>query len=286
MNHCLNAFRGFLLVACLAALGCGEKPKPPPNRDTTIGGGGPLARRDEAKKVGLVGGPGDAGPAARPTPAAPESSKRSRKKAAEQVDSSDDEEPMPGKQRYAVLPQSAPGGVPFAVDETSVDLFAFVPGDPRVDSTMFAYANSAGSLPVPGIGYDKDASQTEYELPEGFTPIEVTGVSRSGLPWRIRSDEDGAVMALVPEGVFVQGSNVGVPQAAPEHGVLLDAFYIDLREVTSARYEKFREATSEKTKMRRPSRAPKDPQEPVLGVTWSEAHAFALWANKELPTEA
>ena len=93
-------------------------------------------------------------------------------------------------------------------------------------------------------------------------------------------------MALVPEGVFIQGSNSSVPQAAPEHGVLLDAFYIDLREVTSARYENFREAATEKTRVRRPSRPAKDPQEPVLGVTWAEAHAFSLWAKKDLPTEA
>jgi len=285
MSRCSLSFRGLLIIACLAVLGCGEKPKPPPKVDT-IGGGGPLARKDEAKKIGVVGGPGDPAPAAQPAAATAESPRRPRKKPTEQVDFSEDEEPVPGKQRFAVLPQSEPGGVPFSIDGESVDRFAFVPGDPRIDSTMFAYSKQAGAVPVPGTGYDKDDSQSEYELPEGFTPIESTGVSRSGLPWRIRSDEDGAVMALVPEGVFVQGSNTGAPETAPEHGVLLDAFYIDLREVTSARYEKYREATAEKTKVRRPSRSPKDPQEPVLGVTWAEAHAFALWAGKELPTEA
>ncbi|HEY2250485.1 MAG TPA: SUMF1/EgtB/PvdO family nonheme iron enzyme, partial [Planctomycetaceae bacterium] len=259
------------MAGSLAALGCGEKPKPPPKVET-IGGGGPLAKKDEAKKVGLVGGPGDAGPPAQPAATSSESPKRTRKKTAEQADLDEDEEPVPGKQLYAVLPQSAPGGVPFAVDGASVDLFAFVPGDPKIDSTMFAYEKQTGALAVPGVGYDKDDSRTEYELPEGFTPIEITGESRSGLPWRIRSDADGAVMALVPEGVLVQGSNAGPPEAAPEHGVLLDAFYIDLREVTSARYENFREASAEKTKVRKPSRVPKDPHEPVLGVTWAEAH--------------
>src|SRR5262249_35855697 len=63
-------------------------------------------------------------------------------------------------------------------------------------------------------------------------------------------------------------------------------YYIDLREVTYARYEKFRELTGEKRRVPRPARAARDPQEPVLGVTWAEAHAFAVWAGKDLPTEA
>ncbi len=301
LSGCVSVVRIVFAVACLAILGCGEKPKAPPKVDT-IGGGGPLASKEDAKKVGLVepppgvgggagaggGASGGAGAGAPQTAAASaEKSKRTRKKSNEPQEIAEEEELAPGKQRFAVLPASAPGGLPFAVDDSSgaasVDRFAFVPGDPRVDSTKFAVSKSA---PTGGIGLVKDDSTTEYELPEGFTPIASTGFSRSGLPWRIRSDEDGAVMALVPEGIFIQGSSAGPAEAGPEHGVLLDAFYIDLREVTYARYEKFREASNDKTRVRRPSRSPKDPQEPVLGVTWAEAHAFALWANKELPTEA
>jgi formylglycine-generating enzyme required for sulfatase activity len=270
-----------LLAGCLATLGCEEK-KPPPKVDRI--GGGDAAAGQAAPKGLVAPAPGGAGPRAAAPPA--ELPKRNRKKTSENLDVSDADELGTGKQRFAVLPKSSPGGISFAIDGDDVDRFAFVPGLPNIDSTMFMYTKGSGSGTVDGIGYVKDESQTEYELPEGFTPIESTGLSRSGLPWRIRSDEDGAVMALVPEGVFIQGSNMGKPQTAPEHGVLVDSFYIDLREVTSIRYEKFREATSEKTRVRRPSRAAKDPQEPVLGVTWAEAHAFALWAKKDLPTEA
>jgi sulfatase modifying factor 1 len=197
-----------------------------------------------------------------------------------------------GEQFYAVLPSSAPAGVPFEVDgaepNANVDRFAFVPGDPDVDSTSFVLSKGGGSSEAAAERLSavlKDASATEYELPEGFTAIQGTGTSASGLPWRVRCDADGAIMALVPEGVGTQGSNSGAPNVAPEHGVLLDAFYIDVREVTYARYDKFREETSEKRRVPRPARPPNDPQEPVLGVTWAEAHAFALWAGKTLPTE-
>ena len=93
-------------------------------------------------------------------------------------------------------------------------------------------------------------------------------------------------MALVPEGVFIQGSNTGPANTRPEHGVLLDAFYIDLREVTYARYDKYRETVSDARKVSRAARAANDPQEPVLGLSWAEAHGFAVWAHKDLPTEA
>jgi sulfatase modifying factor 1 len=286
MTSCIRWFRLLLLTACLAALGCEEK-KPPPKVDR-IGGGDAAA--GQAAPKGLVAPPAGAGPQAAAPPA--ESPKRARKKAKENLDISDGEDLGTGKQRFAVLPKESPGGLAFEIAGDDVDRFAFVPGLPNVDSTMFLYTKGSGTGAAEGIGNVKDESQTEYELPDGFTPIESTGVSRSGMPWRIRSEEDGAVMAFVPEGVFIQGSNGipgnngGAPQTAPEHGVLLDAFYIDLREVTSVRYEKFREATNDKTRVRRPSRAAKDPQEPVLGVTWAEAHAFALWAKKDLPTEA
>jgi hypothetical protein len=198
-----------------------------------------------------------------------------------------------GEQLYAVLPDSAPSGIPFSFDASgNVDRFAFVPGDPDCDSTSFVVARSDGRPEEAATestvlaGRLKDESQTAYELPKGFTPVESAGYSVSGLPWRVHCDEDGAVMGLVPEGIFTQGSNAGPPNAAPEHGVLLDAFYIDLREVTYARFEKFRDGLSDKRRIPRPARASRDPHEPVLGVTWVEARAFAHWAGKELPTEA
>ena len=283
MTFSIRSIRLLLLIGSLSALGCGGETKPPPKVERIGGGDGAAAQ--PAPKVGLVAPPqGGAGPQAAAPPAA--SPKRTRKKASESLDLSENEELGAGKQRFAVLSMDSPGGVAYEIAGDDVDRFAFVPGLPNVDSTMFTCTKGSGTGALEGIGNVKDDSQTEYELPDGFTPIESAGVSRSGMPWRIRSEEDGAVMAFVPEGVFIQGTNKGGPQTAPEHGVLLDAFYIDLREVTSVRYEKFREATNDKTRVKRPSRAAKDPQEPVLGVTWAEAHAFALWAKKDLPTEA
>jgi formylglycine-generating enzyme required for sulfatase activity len=94
-------------------------------------------------------------------------------------------------------------------------------------------------------------------------------------------------MALVPDGPFVQGADHGPAEAAPAHGVVLDAFYIDINEVTHERFEKFREAMREnKRRIPPPARPAADRREPVTGIAWADAQAYAFWAKKDLPTEA
>lgn len=276
-----------LCCLCLAAPGCSSEKKPE-KKVVKIGGAdaepAPVAQNPAVQIKAAATGE-TAAPADRP------------QKPSNSSSLPDDGELGAGQGRYAVLPSTAPGGAPFAVNgpdsKTNVDRFAVVPPRPGIDSTKFGYGagTASGDAATPGstagVPHPPDESNTEYEPPDGFTPIESAGESESGLPWRIRCDEDGAVMALIPEGISIQGTNAGAfKNAAPEHGVMLDAFYIDLREVTYARYDKFRDATSDKRRVPRPARASLDPQEPVMGVTWAEAHAFAIWAGKDLPTEA
>ncbi|MBI3865849.1 MAG: formylglycine-generating enzyme family protein [Planctomycetia bacterium] len=272
------------LGVCLALAGCTKEKKIEVQQiKIGAGGGEPVVSAPAATPA----------VAAAPNGLASDSGKKSsttsrkKKKDVPDLEPSDDGELPPSHSRFGVLPESSPGGVPFEVGVTTdADRFAFVPGDPQHDSTKFAYSRGSAPGGMEGVGLIRDDSRTQYELPEGFTAIASAGNSVSGLPWRIRCDTDGAVMALVPEGIFVQGSNSADENAAPEHGVLLDAYYIDMREVTAARYDTYREAVSEKRRVPKPARSPRDPQEPVMGVTWAEAHAFALWAGKELPTEA
>lgn len=72
----------------------------------------------------------------------------------------------------------------------------------------------------------------------------------------------------------------------PRHTVYLDAYYIDKYEVTNAQYRKFVEATGhrEPKYWNEPER--NQPNQPVVGVSWHDAMAYAVWAGKRLPTEA
>jgi formylglycine-generating enzyme required for sulfatase activity len=92
-------------------------------------------------------------------------------------------------------------------------------------------------------------------------------------------------MVLVPGGKYIMGSTDGDPDEAPIHEVYVDSFYIDMQEVTIAQYKKFIEATGHK----KPDYWQPELDrlnDPVAGVSWYDAKAYAEWAGKRLPTEA
>ena len=105
-------------------------------------------------------------------------------------------------------------------------------------------------------------------------------------PTEIVSPVDGATMVLIPAGTFLMGSNTGDSDEQPVHTVSLDAFYMDIHEVTNARYRAFVEATGypEPPLWHNPKFSA--PDFPVVRVTWRDAAAYATWAKKRLPTEA
>jgi formylglycine-generating enzyme required for sulfatase activity len=100
-------------------------------------------------------------------------------------------------------------------------------------------------------------------------------------------------MALIPAGYFQMGSSAGEANEAPEHPAFLDAFYLDLYEVTNAQY---RECVKERgcTQAGLPNSLtyqgyrddPAYDNYPVVSVTWDQADAYCKWAGKHLPTEA
>ena len=98
--------------------------------------------------------------------------------------------------------------------------------------------------------------------------------------------KDGAEMVLIPAGEFLMGSNDGSSNEKPVHTVYLDAFYIDKYEVTNAQYKKFMDATGHKAPAYWNDPRFNNPTQPVVGVSWYDAKAYADWAEKRLPTEA
>jgi formylglycine-generating enzyme required for sulfatase activity len=111
-------------------------------------------------------------------------------------------------------------------------------------------------------------------------------------PARIETTE---TMARIPGGLFIQGDG---------HKVMMEAFAIDINEVTNAQYRQFidakgyttRELWSEagwnwirNTDRQQPSYWENAqlnvPEQPVVGVSWYEADTYCRWAGKVLPTE-
>ena len=101
--------------------------------------------------------------------------------------------------------------------------------------------------------------------------------------------EPQSEMVLIPGGEFFMGSNTDGDHA-PAHEVRLEAFYLDVHEVTNAEYYGFCQATGHRLPefwgidVRRSG--PQFPDHPVVGVSWQDATDYAAWIGKRLPTEA
>jgi Sulfatase-modifying factor enzyme 1 len=100
-------------------------------------------------------------------------------------------------------------------------------------------------------------------------------------------------MVFVPAGEFTMGSQAGDADERPIHSVYLDKFYIDMYEVTNARYRVCVEAGAclPPTKEGSFTRAsyytdPAFDDFPVMYVSWEMAQAYCAWRGVELPTEA
>lgn len=290
-------YLGTSLVCLLILTGCGgTKPAPVSGKPAAVATNPAPANAGQANAPAAVGNEPAVAAAAQPGGGAP---RRGRKKAGVQSSESDSLELAAGEQLFAVMGDPVPPGrnyrIDNAADKDRGDRFAVAALPPKIDSSMFtmlpattgAGASNAGNA-ASASGATPAADTGHYELPNaGFSPVPGAGVDAEGLPFRLRCERDDSIMALVPAGVFLQGNDAGPSNARPQHEVFLDAFYIDITEVSSDQYENYRQAQmQEKKRVAAPTRTAADPQEPVLGINWGEAQMYAHWAGKELPTEA
>ena len=120
------------------------------------------------------------------------------------------------------------------------------------------------------------------------------------LPSKIISPIDQVEMALVPAGEFPMGiteeelkqvfildgsQNPVFMTEVPVHKVRVEDFYIDLHPVTNYQYQKFMEATGHRRPLFWGKEGWDEPLQPVVGLGWDDARAYAQWAGKSLPTE-
>ena len=110
---------------------------------------------------------------------------------------------------------------------------------------------------------------------------------------RITWEKDGAEMVLIPAGSFEMGDSKNEPEewmedSKPVHTVELDAFYMDVHEVTVGQFREFVNQSGYKYGGNWDSVTKLSPGDgyPMVEVNWNDAVAYAKWAGKRLPTEA
>jgi formylglycine-generating enzyme required for sulfatase activity len=142
--------------------------------------------------------------------------------------------------------------------------------------------NRLDAAPAPEI----TASATNQPSTLTFTPAlptetntPVFTATATPLPEEI-SDSKGITMRLVPAGTFTMGEGSGI------HEVYLDAYYMDIYEVTNAAYKSCVDDGDCEPPKGAYYTDPTLADHPVVWVAWGQASLYCEWRSVRLPTEA
>ncbi len=111
------------------------------------------------------------------------------------------------------------------------------------------------------------------------------------------TDDQGTLMVQIPAGTFEMGSNGGADDERPVHSVILDAYYIDIYEVTNGQYAVCADlgvcdpttdtSAYDSSYSRGKYFGNADYADfPVIYANWYEAQQYCTWRGARLPTEA
>jgi formylglycine-generating enzyme required for sulfatase activity len=155
-------------------------------------------------------------------------------------------------------------------------------------SLAFALLSACQPSPQPSVNNSNIPTQAQETKPEPTEPPPTA----TPYPAEI-TDAMRVSMAVVPAGEFIMGSDSGEPEESPAHTVYLDAYYIDIYEVTNALY---RDCVDEGVCQRPRETGSYDrvyyydetefDNYPVISVDWNQAKAYCEWRGARLPTEA
>lgn len=143
---------------------------------------------------------------------------------------------------------------------------------------------ASGSMIKVGEMSDDLSKQLQAQIGDGND----TGMSVPMYYEKTRIGGDPNEMVLIPAGEFIMGTDNRLPDEGPQHTAYVDAFYIDIYEVTNMQYKQFIDATRHKSPHHFSNRTyPEEKVDhPVIYVNWYDATDYCEWAGKRLPTDA
>jgi formylglycine-generating enzyme required for sulfatase activity len=174
-------------------------------------------------------------------------------------------------------------------------------GEDQADDGILCLRDESGAPRLSGLLYI-------------FSHLKESAYAEPPTPGEGAEDVEG--MVFIPAGPFIRGSSdsdIGSVRAAclahnaacpvgqfedekPQGEITLSAFYIDKTEVTVAQFKAFVAATGYQTTSEAKGDAvqytwrafdtPERQDHPVRWMSWHDANAYCIWADKRLPTEA
>jgi len=101
------------------------------------------------------------------------------------------------------------------------------------------------------------------------------------------NEKDGSILIWIRAGEFTMGSDTASDDERPAHRVHVDGFWLGKYEVTNKQYgEYLKEHSGTTTPQYWEDSEYNTPEQPVVGVTRSDAASYCEWAGLRLPTEA
>ncbi len=190
-----------------------------------------------------------------------------------------------------ILSVDPPNGTTISIDSTITVTFNLSPDNLTVSHGEVTQNEETITISGP---FSLGKLEVELNWDGGNRRIIYTVEKDAGIP-------EG--MVLIPEGEFQLGSISGDAGNVEQEGntVYINAFYIDIYEVTNAQYKEFVDANPD---WKKDSINPRfhdgnylvnwtndsfpngKADHPVNYVSWYAASAYAQWVNKRLPTEA
>src|SRR5262245_21493328 len=99
-------------------------------------------------------------------------------------------------------------------------------------------------------------------------------------------DKVPADMKCIPEGDFIRGADDDAKDQRPKAKIWVSTFFMDTYEVTSAGWREC-QAAGKCRKHAGPSyQGFSSAKQPIVGISWFDAHDYCAWKGKRLPTEA
>ncbi|GJL62966.1 MAG: hypothetical protein NPIRA04_16200 [Nitrospirales bacterium] len=134
-----------------------------------------------------------------------------------------------------------------------------------------------------GTGALAEKGQTDRDMVYIPFSAVVMGIDKDE---SVRGTQKGESQTMYQKRASMPWSRQAFHDEGPAHWVVIDAYKIDKYEVSNKKFENFMKDTGHTSPAYWDDPRLNKPEQPVVGVNWTDANSYCKWEGKRLPTEA